>query len=213
MNMQIAAKKRSVLGKKVHTVRQAGLIPAVLYGNGIENQNLEMPYVAFEKLYKAAGESTLVDLVIEDASPVKVLVTGVSYEPVKQSIAHVDFKQINMKEKITVPVDINLIGEAPIIKAEGGSLVTNFDQIEIRCLPTDLIHSIEVDISGLNTYDDVITVADLKIPANIEIADHDMEDVVVMVAAAEVEEEQPVAAPAEATPETPAATTEESPKE
>jgi large subunit ribosomal protein L25 len=212
--MQIAAKKRSVVGKKVRLVREAGSIPAVLYGNGIENQNLEVPYVIFEKLYKTAGESTLLDLVIEDGSPVKVLITGVTHDPVKQSIAHIDFKQINMKEKITVPVDINLIGEAPIIKAEGGSLVTNFDQIEIRCLPTDLIQSIEVDISGLNTYDDVITVADLKIPGNVEISDHDMEDVVVMVAPAEVEEEPVIeTAVEEAAPETPADTTEESPKE
>lgn len=195
MDIKLGAVTRTVTGKQVYKLRAERQIPAVLYGHGIENANIQLNYSEFEKLYATAGESTIIDLAVDGGANHKVLVAGVTYDPVKSTIDHVDLQQVNMKEKITVPVEFHFIGEAPIVKAEGGSLVQNMTEVEIRCLPTELIHSIEVDVSSLDDYDKVITIADLKVPASVEIMGHEPEDVVAMVARIQEEVEEPTPAP------------------
>ena len=212
MTIKLEAKTRTLKGKKVFALRAQDEIPGVLYGHDVENQVLTLPYGIFDKAYQEAGENTIIDLAIDGKEPVKVLIGDIQMDEIKQRFSHVDFKQINMNEKITANVELNFVGEAPIIKAEGGSLVHNLSELEIRCLPGDLIHDINVDISSLVTYDNVITLADLKIPANIEVVGHDNDTIIANAVPAKIEVEEPVvvapvegaegAAPAEgATPE------------
>lgn len=202
MNLQLSATVRAEVGKKVAAIRANGLVPAVLYGHGVTNQNLAVPYGLLDKLYQAAGESTIIDLAIEgQPSSVKVLIADVQYEPVKNRISHVDLQQINMSEKITVSVPIHVIGESPVIKADGGSLVNPISEVEIEALPSDLIHGIEIDASILATYDDAIHIKDLKVPATVTIVGHEPEDVVLFAAPAHIEKEpEVVIAPTEAAP-------------
>ena len=196
MTLKLNASLRSKLGKKVAEVRQAGKIPAVVYGHKTENLNLEFNYVDFEKILKEAGESTIIDLNVDGKEPIKTLISEVQIEPTKGRIIHADLHQINMKEKIYAHVPIKFVGESKVVKEDGGVLVHNISEVEIHCLPTDLIHEIEVDVSMLNSFDDSIAIKDLKVPAKVDIVHHEPEDVVVLVArpkAEKIEEVAPVA--------------------
>lgn len=188
MTLKLEGKIRELTGKKVSKLRQTGKIPAVLYGRGIPNRNLELDAINFNKIYQQAGESTLIDLVV-DGQPIKTIIADVQYEPVKHQIAHVDFQQIRMDEKINATVEIKLVGESRVVKEEMGSLVHNLSELEIRCLPGDLIHEIEVDVSVLDSFDDVVKIKDLKLPANVEIIGHEPEDIIVTMARPKVEAE------------------------
>ena len=168
-NLTLSAQTRKETGKKVSQLRQQGKIPAVLYGHKIKPVNLAVDYLVFEKLFAIAGESTLIDLAIDDQKPVKVLVQDYQLDPESNRLIHIDFHQIRMDEKLHTEIGLKFIGEAPAVKELGGILVTNIDALEIECLPQDLVHEIEVDLSSLNNLEDSITVADLKIPKGITV--------------------------------------------
>ncbi|MFA5047607.1 MAG: 50S ribosomal protein L25 [Patescibacteria group bacterium] len=210
MTLKLDSKVRSVVGKKVSQLRKAGKIPAILYGHGTANQNLELAYNDFEKIFKEAGESTIIDVAIDGQETVKAIISDLQYDPVKHVISHVDLRQVRMDEEIEAHVALKFIGEPKIIKEDGGSLVHNMTEIEIRCLPGDLIHEIEIDVSDLASYDDVITIKDLPIPSKVKIVDHEPDDVVAMVARQREEKEEVVVAPVVegATPEGQPATEE-----
>ena len=195
MTLKLDSKVRTIVGKKVSQLRKSAKIPAVLYGHGTANQNLELAYNDFEKIYKEAGESTIIDLAIDGGETVKAIISDLQHDPVKHVISHVDLRQVRMDEEIEAAVALKFIGEPKIIKEDGGSLVHNLTEVEIRCLPGDLIHEIEIDVSALASYDDVITIKDLPLPANVEIVGHEPEDVVAMVAKQREEKEEVVVAP------------------
>jgi len=198
MTLKLAANLRQNLGRHAIKVRQAGKIPAVLYGHKIDNLNLELDYVEFEKTLERTGESTILDIVVDGQEPLKALVSEVQYAPVSGRISHVDLHQINMKEKINANVEIKFSGESRVVKEDGGLVIHNFSELEIRCMPADLIHEIVVDVSALKNFEDVITVADLKLPDILEVIDHEPEDVVAIAVKPKAEaEEAPVAAAAE----------------
>lgn len=156
-------------GKGVNQLRQKNQVPAVLYGRGIKNVNLSADEKEFEKILKEAGESTLVDLKIDDKKPVKVLIYDVARHPVSDKAMHIDFYQVKMDEKIKTKIQLEFIGQSAAIKDLGGVLVKNFHELEIEALPQDLIHQIEADISKINTFGDHILVKDLMLPKGIKV--------------------------------------------
>lgn len=164
----IQAQKRNVLGKKTAQLRVQKLIPAVVYGAG-ENQAITLEYVPFEKAYRQTGESTLIDLVIESDKPVKVLVHDIQRDPIRSRITHVDLYQVKMDQKLTLNIPLKFIGEPKAVKELGGILIKQLDEVEVSCLPADLVHEIEVDLSSLATFDDTIKLEHLKIPKGIEL--------------------------------------------
>ncbi len=197
MTLTLDAVKRDVIGKKVFALRKEGKIPAVIFGHNFENQNIAIDYVPFEKAYAEAGENTIVDLMV-DGKMVKVIIADVQHDPVNGKIAHADLKHVDMNEKITANVEFKFIGESRLVKEEGGSLISSLSEVEVKCLPKDLIHEIDIDISVLADFDDVIKISDLKLPAGIEIVDQNEDDIVVMVARPRVEVEEAPAPVAEA---------------
>jgi large subunit ribosomal protein L25 len=169
MELILNAKKRDVIGKKVEELRKNSLIPAVLYGKGMENKNISVERLAFNRIFKEAGENTLIDLKVDDQDTFKVLIQEVQKNPLNNSFAHIDFRQIDLTQKIQVEVPIKFIGEAPAVKELGGTLVKSFDEIKIECLPKNLIHSVEVDISPLKTFEDAIHIKDINVPEGVDI--------------------------------------------
>ena len=188
MDLVIEAKIRKELGKKTKKLRKNNFLPAVLYGHGIKNISLSLNYNSFDKVFSKAGESSLIDLKIDNKNPVKVLVHDIQKNPVTGFYIHVDFYQVKMTEKITTEVELEFIGESKAVKEQGGILVKSLDKVEIECLPKDLIQSIQVDISHLNNFNDMIRIADLKLPAGIEIKEK-MDEVVALVQPPRTEEE------------------------
>lgn len=194
----LKAKKRSILGKATRGLRNKNLIPAVIYGHGFESQNIEVDRTLFEKIFRQVGHNTIIDLTIDEKTPLKVLIHDVQYDPLKGEIIHADFYRIKEKEKVTVEVDLKFIGEAPVVKEKGGILVHNLTKIKIEALPKDLIHEVEIDISNLKDFHDLIRVKDIKISPVVKIL-QDPEEVIVSVAMPKKEEEAAPALAAEAT--------------
>ena len=193
MTLKLNAQIRNLLGKKVRAVRLGGKIPAVVYGHGLANKNLELDYNSFDKVFKEGGESTIIDLDV-DGEPIKVLISDVQYDPIKDRYSHVDFHQIKMDEEINANVELKFVGESKAVKELDGVLVHNISELEIKCLPGDLVGEIEVDISKLNTFDDVVTIGDLNVSKNIEIIGHELTDVVAIVSRPREEEKEEVVA-------------------
>ncbi|MBI2436383.1 MAG: 50S ribosomal protein L25 [Candidatus Magasanikbacteria bacterium] len=189
MTYSLHVKKR--IPKDASQVRAQGRVPCVVYGPGREATSVSAPAIELEKLYSQAGESSLVDFSVEDENQsVKVLIQDVQVDPVKGNIIHVDFRQIKMDEEMTAEIEIEFVGESPAVKALGGTLVKGHDTLEIVCLPTDLVSSVEIDISVLATFDDVIHVKDIKLPAGIKLSDAGMGDVLVAKVSAPLSEAQ-----------------------
>lgn len=181
-------KSTSREGKRVVDLRKNGKIPAVVYGSDFKNRIISVDSPIFKRVFDQAGESSLINLSIDDSSPEKVLVHEVQIDPVTSEIIHIDFYKVNMKEKIKTEIPLKLVGESLAVVDLEGTLVSNKDSVAVECLPSDLVHEIEVDISVLKTFDDVIKISDIKAPARIEILD-DLEEVAILVQPPRSEEE------------------------
>lgn len=188
----LEATKREVTGKKVKRLRLAGNMPATLYGHNIPSQTIAVDSKTFEKVYKQAGESTLVDLAVGSATPVKVLIQDVAKHYLNLKPIHADFYQVSMTEKLTADIPLKFIGEAPAIKELGGVLVKNLQELKVECLPQDLVHEIEIDLAALKAFGDTITVSAIPVPAGITILNR-AEETIVLAQAPRVEEEVVVA--------------------
>lgn len=160
---------RTATGRQVSALRRQGVIPAVMYGYNTEPKNVQIDYNTFVKAYKIAGESSIVDLTIDQSTPVKVLIHDTSRDPVTHRFAHIDFYVINMTEKLTTHIPLKFTGEAPAVKELGGVLVRVLNELEVTCLPSDLVSEIEVDIRPLKTFQDLIHTSDIKLPPGITI--------------------------------------------
>lgn len=194
---ELKATPRKELGKKVNKFRKAGQIPAVIYGHAIKSQPLFVVAKDFEKVYKEVGESTLIALEIEGKKR-NVLIHEINKDPISDQILHIDFYQVKMDEKIKAHIPLVFIGEAPVIKTEGGTLIKNIQEIEVEAKALDLPHQIEVDVSRLQTFDDNVYIKDLKISDQVKILAEPNEVVASVIPLRREEEEmKPEAVPAE----------------
>ena len=185
--MELKAEKREILGSKVHALRTAGMIPAELYGQGSENEHLTVNEKEFAKVFKEAGESTVITLVV-DGKKIPALIYDVDIDPISDMVLHIDFYLVNMKEEIQTEVALEFVGESPAVKAEGGVLVKSMHEIEVRALPANLPHSIEVDLSKLVNIHDSIHVKDLQVASGVKLL-AELDAVIATVVEQAVEEE------------------------
>jgi large subunit ribosomal protein L25 len=185
----LSAKKREKTGRHAASRERADRrVPAVLYGHGLESQHVSVDLVEFDRIYSEAGESSIVELVVEGGDAVNVLIQSVQRHPIKEYASHIDFYQVRMDEAITAEVVLEFTGVAPAVKELGGILVKNMDHVEVKCLPADLPHDIAVDITTLKTLDDNISVADLPKIEKVEYIT-DAERIVAAVSEPRSEEE------------------------
>ncbi len=176
------------LDENVSNLRKQGFLPAVLYGKGIENLFLKLPKSEFEKVYKQAGESSLVSLTAE-GKKFLVLIHSIQKHPLTGDFIHIDFYQPALNEEIEAKIHLEFVGTAPAEKELGGTLVKDIQELEVKALPRDLPSRIEVDVSSLKTFDDNILVKDIKVPEKVKIL-RDMDEVVASVSEpTKVEEE------------------------
>lgn len=163
-NPKLEAQKRKILGRKVKKLRIEGVLPANIYGKKIKSVAVQVDLKEFEKIYKEVGETGIIDLKVKGEQKARpVLIRNLQLDPVTDFSLHADFHQIKLKEKTTVEVPVELVGEAPAEKEGVGILVTLLDSLEVEALPTDLPEKLEVDVSKLEKVDDLIRVSDIKI--------------------------------------------------
>jgi large subunit ribosomal protein L25 len=188
---------RKELRKQNRGLRAGGGVPGVVYGHRVDPVSVTLPRREFERAFHKVGRTQLLDLKIdgEDGSR-KVLVREVQYDPRGGGVLHVDFYQVNLKEKITADVPVVLVGESPAVQRRDGELQQNVNSLRVSCLPADIPEHVEVDVSGLEAVDDGIRVGQLNVPAGVEIL-NDSEELVVKIAVIREVEEEPVEVEAE----------------
>jgi large subunit ribosomal protein L25 len=184
----ISAEPRTILGKKVKQLRRNGLIPANIYGHNVDSTPVSVAVAEFLRVYKQAGETGLIDLSIGKEITRPVLVHAMLEDPASGALLHVDFYQVNLKEKLITAVPIEFVGESPIVKTKGGILLELLQEVEVECLPTEIPHSFAVDISGLTEVDQGIHVKDLPLPAGVEMQT-DGDELVCKIDTAQMSEE------------------------
>jgi len=167
-NYTLKVKERKP-GEGLFMLKKTGLVAAVIYGKGFDNQFISVPYHDFQKIYKEAGDSVLINLAIENKEPFQVLIQEVQTNPLTDEVIHIDFYKVKMDKTIRHEIHLKFIGESEAVKNLGGILIHNLSSIEIECLPKDLISEIEVDISNLKNLHDSIKIKDLHLSANIKI--------------------------------------------
>lgn len=172
---------------KARDLRTKGLIPAEYYGKSQTNMSLALAYQAFKKVFDKAGENTIIELNV-DGKKTPVLVCDIQYDPLSDRISHVDFIHVDMQKEVTTSVKVIIIGTAPAVKNMGGILDVQKHEIKVKCLPKDLIHGIEVDVTPIVDFKTSVHVKDLKVPSTIKILDN-MEDTVVTATPPRAEEE------------------------
>lgn len=168
-NISLAAKTRKEIGKKLNLLRQENKIPAILYGHNIKPHPLFVDKFAFSKVFKIAGESSIIELLIDDKEKKNVLIKDIQKNPRSDEFLHIDFYQVKLTERIKAKVPLVFFGEALAVKEKGGVLVKNIDEIEVEALPSDLPKEIRVDISSLKDFSDVIRIKDIDISAVVKV--------------------------------------------
>lgn len=189
--LTLTAKQRKTFGKKVKSLRSAGELPGNVYGKGISSQAVAVEARAFKETLKTAGETGVVYLAIEgEEGPRPVLIHGVQAHPVTSSLTHIDFYQVNLKEKTTANVPVTLTGENNLEKIGEGLILQTLSEIEVEALPTDIPHEFEVDVSRLTEVGQTFKVGDLQYDREkVEVKIGPEENILVMQTAEMKEEE------------------------
>jgi large subunit ribosomal protein L25 len=190
--LQLNAKRREVIGKQVRALRRDGLIPAILYGTGIKPISLKLVERETSRALSRIGSATLIDLKVGKTTH-KVLVREMQRDIISNEILHIDFLKVAMDVVIRTIVPLDLIGEAPAVKDEGGILITGLTEIEVEALPSNLPEYLKVDLSVLENLEDKISVGDIILGEGVKLLTSLEEMVVqIIIPAEEVEEEEEV---------------------
>lgn len=184
----LKASTRAIVGKQVKQIRRQGQIPAVVYGHDQPSQSISLNEHDFDRVFRTAGTSTLVDLTLNDAKPIKVLLHEPQLHPVTMAPLHADLYVVKMTEKLQTEIPLEFVGEAPAVVDLEGTLNIVLDALTVECFPDKLVHAIDVDITTLKTFDDMIRVSDIRLPDGIEVL-ADAEEVIATITPPRSEEE------------------------
>lgn len=166
--LTLKVQKREEKGRKMRAV--AGTkIPAVVYGSSSPVENLWVETLDFSRAFAQAGTNTVVSLAIDGAKPLNVLVYDYQTDPVSNVFTHIDFYVVDMTVEVEAEIPLSFVGVSAAMKELGGTLVKNSDTLEVRALPGNLPHEIEVDLTKLATFDDMILVSDIAVNKNVAV--------------------------------------------
>ena len=188
--LTIVAEPRTVTGKKVKQLRRNGYIPGVIYGQS-DPVTIQMEGKALRRALRVVGTTQLVDVDL-NGRPYTVLPREIQQHLTRRDILHVDFLEVDLKQKITAVAELVTVGQAGPETIIPGRAALMQHTIDIECLPEALISTIEIDITQIESVNDVIRVSDLPVPEGVTLlADEDLVLVRYQVArTAEVDEEE-----------------------
>jgi len=174
------------------TLREKGIMPAVFYGKKQASTPVGILQADFIKVWKKAGESTIVTLVDKTGNKYDSLIQDVDFDPVTDVPRHVDFYVFEKGQKIEVEIPLEFEGVSPAVKDLGGIFVRVLHSLKIEAEPKDLPHDIRVDISSLVNFDSQILAKDIKLPSGVSLVEKP-EEVVALVTEPKEEKEEVVA--------------------
>lgn len=160
-------------------LRADGKIPGVVYGHGMDPISVTVDRRELRQaLSGAAGMNTILDLTV-DGAVYPTLIKDIQRHPVKRSVQHVDFIQVNLNEEIVVSIPIHLEGEAKDVSANGGLVDLTMQELDVRTTPRNIPDGVTIDVSDM-TMDTVIRVEDIPLPSGV-VAEADADAAVVTV--------------------------------
>jgi large subunit ribosomal protein L25 len=168
MDYVLNVEPRTITGRRVKHVRETGYVPGVLYGQGQDADPIQFREIDLVRILRSGGFSQLIGLEGLGKAPVNALIKEVQRHPVRRSILHVDFYKVQMDVKIQTDVPVQMVGESEAVKG-GAVIIHHMDTIPVECLPGNIPGELVADMSKLETLADVITVADLPVPENVDI--------------------------------------------
>ena len=172
---------REIKGKSVTQLRRQNQLPANVFGLNKESESIQVDRTLFDKLYSEQGDTGLIYLQIGDKKrQTPVLIDEVQTHPVTGKTVHAAFKRVDLTEKVSAEVPVELVGEFDV---DDANLLTIISEIEVEALPEDLPDRFEIDISTLTEVGQSVTIADLK---------YDTEKVTIVLGEDEDPSEMPV---------------------
>ena len=203
--IKLELEPRELLGKKVKLLRRAGIIPVHLYGPDADSRPLQCQGQKLIQVLSLAGGNTPITISIQGESGSQLaFAREIQWEPMRDTILHVDFLLADINRPVTAQVPIILTGESPGARSVGGSIVQQLRQLDVQALPLEMPGQFELDLAILTEADQVIRVSDIDLPSNVTILT-DSEELVVRIelprAEVEFEEGQEVEASDEGGPQ------------
>jgi large subunit ribosomal protein L25 len=177
--VQLTLQERTVTGKAVKHLRRDGQVPGVIHDHGKPSIPVSGAYLPLIKAYQRAGKHHPLELTVGDKKFI-ALIKEAEFEPRKRQLNHVVFGAVKADEQVEAEIPLKLSDEIP---AEKVSLVviTQLDAINVKALPKNLPDEIIVDASKLADVGDKVTVADIKLPAGVELADPEEADQLIAI--------------------------------
>jgi large subunit ribosomal protein L25 len=169
MDLDITVDARTASRKKTKGLRNAGIVPGVLFGKKAGSIPVQMDAKAFEALYREAGRTTIIKVSVDGGTSTSAVIKSVQRNPLTGRAIHVDFFAPDLTQEMQADVPITFSGTAPGVEASGGSLFTSLDHIKVKALPADMPHEFTVDVSPLIDLDAAILVRDLLSDDNVTI--------------------------------------------
>lgn len=166
-SISLTANRRTVTGKQVGALRRSGKLPAVLYGPGTDPLTIQLDQRDASRTLSRLAGTHLIDLAVDGALH-KTLVRHIQRDSIRGTLMHVDFYKVAMDRPIHITVPINLVGTAPATTTDG-VLVHGITEIDVECLPGDILSGLDVDLSGLKAIGDTIHLRDVDIPQTIKV--------------------------------------------
>ena len=167
--LDLKAEQRQVVKGHAKDLRRQGLVPAVVYGRDLDTQTIQINARALDQVLSVAGTHQLINLQVENKKPQLTLARDIQRDVIRRNYIHVDFYAVKMDQKVHAQVPLEIEGESPAVRELGGILTQGLDQLDVECLPSDLIASIAVNVETLEEFNDTIIVADLEVPDTLTV--------------------------------------------
>ena len=178
---------RDIVGKKVRSLRRAGIVPIHFYGSGIASRTLQCQVRELIEVLTKAGRNTAVSITIEGEKDEHLaFVREIQWDPVKGHLFHVDFLRAEVTQRVSAEVPVTLTGDSPGAREISGTIVQQLRSLTVEALPLEMPQQIIVDLSSLTRPDSIIRAGDISLPPSAEMIT-DSDEVVVRIEAPRVE--------------------------
>lgn len=193
--MKFTAQSRGTAGTSAaKQLRKEALVPGTIYGGSEEPVNISMAKADVEQIQRELGLNSVFDLSVDGGATHTVFVRNIDHAAIKPLIYNINLQSIKAGQKLEMPLSLQVINEDQI---EDKSAVVTLNVFEIHVIidPSKAPEVVTIDVAGKKIGDQV-TIADLTIPAGVEVLDHP-EEVLVSINAPQEEVEEASGAAAE----------------
>ena len=174
-DIKLSLELRTLTGKKLASLRADGKIPSVIYGKGLEPVLAQSDYNATEQVLRTAGYHSTIDLEVNGKKQL-ALVKNVDVDPVSRQIVNVEFQGVSADQAVEATTPIVLVGfEESEANKLHFALTQSMEEVDVKAKPSDLPKELTINVSGLATINDKVTVADIVLPQGVEFSNKELD--------------------------------------